>query len=46
MLNNFTNINKSDIYLSPQIVEQKEKTWNMTLEIQILVWDRYKHVTD
>jgi hypothetical protein len=31
MLNNFTNINKSDIYLSPQIVEQKEK--NMKYDV-------------
>jgi len=34
MVNKSTNINKTTIHLSPQIIE------HMTLGIQILAWDR------
>jgi hypothetical protein len=34
MVNNSTNINKTDSYLSPQLTEHKKdkRSWNMTLE--------------
>ena len=41
MVNNSTNINKANNYLSPQTIEYKK---NMKLEIQILAWDRQKNV--
>ena len=44
MVNNSTNINKTNNHLSPefQITEHIEDH-NMTLEIQVLAWDRHKN---
>jgi hypothetical protein len=42
IINSYTNINKTNSQLSPYLTEQKQKSWNMTLDIQILDWDRGK----
>ena len=41
MVNNSTNINKTNNHLSPQVIKHKKKTQIMyiTLEIQVLAWD-------
>ena len=41
-INNSTNIKKANIHISSWFGEEKKKT--TTLEIQVLVWDRLKHV--
>jgi len=38
MVNNSSNINKTNNHLPPQIIDY------MALEIQVLSWDRHKHV--
>ena len=43
MVNNFTNINKTNNHLSPQLTEHKKKR-HMTSEIQVFAWDRQKNV--
>jgi len=42
IVNNSTNINKSNNQLSPQISEYKKDHICMTLEIQVLAWDKHK----
>jgi hypothetical protein len=44
MVNNSTNINKANNHLSSQPIEHKKDSWQMTLEIQVLAWDRHKAV--
>jgi hypothetical protein len=46
MINNYSNINKTDNYLSPQIIEDKSflKSPHTTWEIQILALDSHKNV--
>jgi len=40
MVNNGTNINKTNSYLLAQIIEQKKERRHMMLEIQVFGWDR------
>jgi hypothetical protein len=45
ILNNSTNINKSNNLLAPHSLNRKrEKTQKLTLEIQVLDWDNHKNV--
>ena len=37
---NYTNIDKMNNHLSPQIIEHKKGPQQMMLEIQVLAWDR------
>jgi len=47
MFNNFTNINKMNNHLSPQLTEyKKDHDIFMTLEIHVLAWDRHKNVAE
>ena len=39
-----TNINKTNNYLSLQVIEHKNWPPHMTLQIQVMVWDRHKIV--
>ena len=43
MVNNSTNINKTNNHLSTQIIEHKN-TMTITLEIKVLTWDKHKNV--
>ena len=44
MVNNSTNINKTNNHLSPQIIKnKKDYDIYMGLKIQVLVWDNRKH---
>ena len=45
MVNNFNNINRTNNYLSPQIIELKEGPWHMALEIQVPAWDMHINVS-
>jgi hypothetical protein len=38
------NINKTNNYLSPQPIVHNKRSQHITLEIQVLAWDRYKNV--
>jgi hypothetical protein len=38
------NINKTINYLSSQLIEYIKRPRHMTLEIQVLVWDRHENV--
>jgi hypothetical protein len=38
------NINKAINYLSSQLIEYIKRPRHMTLEIQVLVWDRHENV--
>ena len=42
MVNNSTNINKMNNQPSPEIIEPRPR--HITLEIQVLAWDRHKNV--
>ena len=44
MVKNYTNINKTNNHFWHQIIEHKKRRLHMTLEIQVLVWDRHKNV--
>jgi len=45
MVNNSTNINKTNDHLSTELIEHKnEGQQHMMLEIQVLAWDRHKDV--
>ena len=45
IVNNSTNIDKTNNHLSSQIFEdKKENDQHMTLEIQVLEWDRPKNM--
>jgi hypothetical protein len=44
MVNNSTNINKTNYHLSPETIEQEKEPRHMALEIHILAWNRHKHV--
>ena len=44
MLNKSTNVNKTNNHLSSQLIEHKKDHGHMTLEIQILAWDKHKNV--
>jgi hypothetical protein len=46
MVNNSTNINKTNNNPSPQLTKHKKRTQHMMLEIQALAWDRHKHFDD
>ena len=39
MLNNSTNINKTNNHLSSSLTEHKKRPWHMMLNIQVLAWD-------
>ena len=43
MVNNSTNINKTNDHLSPQLNEHKNIQQHMSYEIQVLTWDRHKN---
>ena len=43
MVNNITNINKTNDHLSPRLIEHK-KPWHMKFEIQLLAWDRHEYM--
>jgi hypothetical protein len=42
MVNNSTNMKKMNNQPSPEIIEPRPR--HMTLEIQVLTWDRHKNV--
>jgi len=44
MVNNSTNIDKTNNHLSPPLTEQKNKPRHMTLEIQVPAWNRHNNV--
>jgi hypothetical protein len=45
VVNNSTKINKTNNHLSPSLTEQTKKgPQHMTVEIQVLAWDRHKNV--
>lgn len=44
MVTNTTNIGKTNKHLSSQLIRHKQKTRHMTLETQVLPWDRHNHV--
>ena len=46
MVNNSTNINKMYNHLLPQIIEHKKRPRHMTLDIQVLAWNRHKTVAE
>jgi hypothetical protein len=39
MINNSTNINKTNNTLSPEIIEHKK-------DLEVMTWDRHKHVAE
>jgi hypothetical protein len=44
MVNNSTNINKTNNHIWPQIIEHKKIMKQMTLEIQVQILDRHTKV--
>jgi hypothetical protein len=44
MIINSTNNNKTNNYLSSELIENKKNPRHMTLEIHVLPWDRNKYV--
>ena len=45
MINNSTNINKTNNHLSPQLIDNNKRPRHLTLEIHVLVGDRHEEVT-
>ena len=43
MVNNSTNINKTNNHLSPSLTKYKKHD-NLTMDILVLFWDRHKNV--
>jgi hypothetical protein len=44
VINNSTNINKTNNRTSPQSIEHKKRALHMAFEIQVMARDRHKHV--
>jgi hypothetical protein len=44
MVNNSNNINKMNNHLSPKIIEHITRQQHVTLENQVLAWDRHTNV--
>jgi len=44
MVDNFSNINKTNNHLSSSLPEYKQKPQHMMLEIQVLAWERHENV--
>jgi hypothetical protein len=44
MVNNYTNINKTNNHILPQIIEHKKTMKQMASKIQVQILDRHKNV--
>ena len=44
IINKFTNINKANNHLSPQLIEYRKRSWHMTLEIHVIAWNMRRNV--